>query len=461
MNIRTRLVVQFSLLASCILITSFLVVYLRAAEFRKEQFRERLHERGKFAAKLLLQVDDVNEQLLRKIELNSTVRLPDEVIAIFDDHDSLRFRMGVDEELPFTEFIAKAHKHGPVYLMDNGRESICFSLRSGNRSNMVIVSGFDRYGRGKLKDQAKVMSGTFLIGLVTIFLIGRGFAKRALSPFQQLVQELHSIGASDLSKRVDPGNGTDEKAQLASSFNALLERLQQAFAAQRNFVSNASHEMRNPLTAISGQIDVLLLRSRSEVEYQTALRSVQQDLRDVNRLSDRLLLLAQTEIESNAMYSDPVRLDELIWIARDEVMNMNADYSVDVNIVDVESDADLTVKGNAILLRSMITNLTENACKYSSDHHARITVRGGHADVELRVDDNGPGIAADELKRIFEHFFRTRNTVGVSGYGIGLALVKRIAEQHGGKVKAESELGKGSSFIVLLTKGDRRSSRHS
>ncbi|HQV76292.1 MAG: HAMP domain-containing protein [Flavobacteriales bacterium] len=460
MNIRTRLAVQFSLLASFILGAAFLVVYLRAAEFRQEQFRDRLYERGKNVANLLLQVDEVDERLLRKIELNSTVRLPEEVIALFDDHDEQVLRLGVDKDLPFGEMIAIAKKQGTMFRVDDGRESIGFVFQNGTLSNTVIASGFDRFGRGKLNDQAKVMLATFLIGLVTIFLIGRVFAKRALSPFQRLVQELHSIGASDLSKRVDPGNGTDEKAQLASSFNALLERLQGAFTAQKNFVSNASHEMRNPLTAVSGQIDVLLLRSRSEKEYETALRSVQEDLRSVNRLNDRLLLMAQAEIESNLIHFDPVRLDEVIWVAREEVLRMNNAYSVDVKIADVESDMDLTVNGNTILLRSMITNLTENACKYSPDHHATITVRGGHKEVVLRVDDNGPGIAEAEQQRIFEHFFRARNTGGAHGHGIGLALVKRIAEQHGGKVKLESELGKGSSFIVLLPNGGPLPSQH-
>jgi len=452
MNIRTRLAVQFSLLASCILGAAFLVVYLRAADFRQEQFRDRLYERGKNAANLLLQIDEVDERLLRKMELNSSVRLPEEVIAIFDNNDSLVFRSGVDRKLPFAEMIRDVRGQGSVFRKDGEHESYCFNFQDRDLPNTVITSGFDRYGKGKLNDQTKVMLATFLIGLVTIFLIGREFAKRALSPFQRLVQELHSIGASDLSKRVDPGNGSDEKAQLADSFNALLERLQGAFIAQKNFVSNASHEMRNPLTAISGQIDVLLLRSRSEKEYETALRSVQEDLRDVNRLNNRLLMLAQAEIESGMMNFEPVRLDELIWTARDEVLRMNDAYVVDVKITDVESDVDLTVHGNAILLRSMITNLTENACKYSPDHQATITVLGGHEEVVLRVDDNGPGIAKAEQKRIFEHFFRTRNTGGTRGHGIGLALVKRIAEQHGGMVKVESVLGKGSSFIVRLPK---------
>lgn len=205
MNIRTRLAVQFSLLASFILGAAFLVVYLRAAEFRQEQFRDRLYERGKNVANLLLQVDEVDERLLRKIELNSTVRLPEEVIALFDDHDEQVLRLGVDKDLPFGEMIAIAKKQGTMFRVDDGRESIGFVFQNGTLSNTVIASGFDRFGRGKLNDQAKVMLATFLIGLVTIFLIGRVFAKRALSPFQRLVQELHSIGASDLSKRVDPG----------------------------------------------------------------------------------------------------------------------------------------------------------------------------------------------------------------------------------------------------------------
>ncbi len=452
MNIRTRLALQFLLLASCILGVAFVVVYLRAADFRHVEFMTRLHDRGENAAKLLIQVDEIDDRLLRKMERISPIRLPEEAISIFDGNDSMLFHLGADHQLPLTALVERTRRDGSSSLTGHEREFFGSVLQDGPDRFVVITSAYDRYGRRKLTDQAKVMLATFLVGLVLIFLIGRAFARRALSPVQRLVSDLQLIRATDMSNRVDIGNGKDELGQLAASFNALLGRLQAAFTSQRNFIANASHEMRTPLTVISGQIDVLLLKPRSEAEYLTALRSVQEDLHAVNRMSDRLLMMAQAETEATSLTFTPERMDELIWAARTEVMRASDKNRVSVVIEPFDDEADLTVNGNGTLLRSMLLNLMENACKYSPDHCATVTLQGSGALLQLMVDDNGPGIAPEDQERIFEHFVRSDNTGGASGHGIGLALVKRIVELHRGSVHVRSSLGQGACFTVRIPK---------
>ena len=361
MNIRTRLALQFLVLTSCILGLAFIIVYLRAADFRKDEFDSRMRDRGENAANLLIQVDEVDDQLLRKIELKNPLRLIQESISIYDAEIRV-VHMGIYDPMQPKYLLDRIKEKGTLSISYNDREAFGSVLMNGDERYVVVTSGIDRFGRRKLADLAQVMLVTFVIGIALIFLVGRVFARRALSPVTRLVHDIQEISATDLSKEINVGNGTDELAQLAITFNAMLARLRSAFLSQKNFIANASHEMRTPLTAISGQIDVLLLKPRTEEVYLTALRSMQEDVRTVNRSSDRLLLLAQAETEVTAILFSPVRLDEVISSARENLIDANSQNTIDVVMSEVEDDADVTLPGNESLLHSMIANLLENAC---------------------------------------------------------------------------------------------------
>lgn len=455
MTIRTRLALQFLLLASLILGGAFVVVYVLSADYREEEFIMRLKDRGTNTAKLLIQVDEVDEQLLAKIEGDNPVRLPEEAILIFDHHNEEIFRLGSPKAAIIdTALLDRVRLEGELQDRSGDREQIAFPFTDRYDRFIVVASGNDIYGRSKLRNAGHVMIATFLIGLVLIFLVGRFYAQRALSPVQRLIDEIREISAASLSLRVQAGTEQDELAQLARSFNELLDRLQTTFHSQKNFIANASHEMRTPLTAISGQLDVLLLKVRSPEEYNTSIRSVLDDMHALNRLADRLLLMAQAENKAPASSFAPVRIDEVIWNSRTEVQRIDPAYSVDVDMAEVEDGTDLLVNGNENLLRSLVTNLIENACKYSPDHHAHISMLRVGREVRVVVEDKGMGIAPADYELVFEPFYRATNTSGAKGHGIGLSLAKRIAALHGGRITFTSTVGEGSRFVAHLPKAD-------
>lgn len=455
MTIRTRLALQFVLLGSLVLATAFVAVYMLSADYRAEEFSNRMRDRGMHAAKLLLQVDEVSEDLLMKIERNNPVRLPEEYVRIFGRGNALIFHNG-DQLVPPTsaELLDRVRVDGDRRSSDGVREEIIFPFNVRDERFVVQVSGNDIFGRSKLRNLLRVLVLTFLAGVLIMFFIGRVYAARALAPVQRLVAAMRSTGPAELDHRVLVGASHDEIAELAHSFNDLIARLEVAFLAQRNFIANASHEMRTPLTTISGQIEVLLLRERDPDEYRATLRSVLDDMRALNRLANRLLLLAQAETESTASTFVPVRMDEIVWSARLEVQRADERYKVLVVIDAVEDERDLLVNGNEALLRSLVFNLMDNACKYSDDACARVVLNGAGATVSLQVDNTGPGIEAHHHQRVFEPFFRARNTGGAQGHGIGLSLVKRITELHGGTITLQSEIGRGASFRVTLPKAE-------
>lgn len=453
MTIRTRLALQFLLLASLILGGAFVVVYALSAEYREEEFIGRLKDRGTNTAKLLIQVDEVDEQLLARIEGDNPVRLPEEVIHIFDHHNKQIFKLGIaqDDSVP-PDILDQVRLEGDQRLEVGEREVAAFLFSDRYDRFVVIASGHDIYGRSKLRNEGRVMIATFLIGLVLIFLVGRFYAQRALSPVQRLINEIRAISGVSLALRVQTGNEQDELAQLARSFNELLDRLEKTFLSQKNFIANASHEMRTPLTSISGQLEVLMLKARTPEEYTTALRSVLDDMHALNRLADRLLLMAQAGSKAPVASFALVRIDEVLWQSRAEVQRSAPQYTVDIDLGKVEDEVDLLVQGNENLLRSLCTNLFENACKYSGDHKALVSLRSTATEIEVAVEDRGLGIAENDHERVFEPFYRANNMGGAKGHGIGLSLARRIAELHGGRITLTSAPGVGSRFVAHLPK---------
>jgi signal transduction histidine kinase len=220
---------------------------------------------------------------------------------------------------------------------------------------------------------------------------------------------------------------------------------------QKNFIANSSHELRTPLTSINGQLEVLLMKDRSTDDYKTALASVLDDIKSLIDLSNRLLLIARTSAEDPVHFNKKIRIDEILWQAQEEIIKFNNDYRINISMDTSLTDADqMIVVGDDYLLKVAVSNLIENACKYSPDHKVDITFRHIEKFIEVVFEDKGIGISGKDLKKIFEPFYRGDNTISFSGTGIGLPLVNQIIKNHNGIVEISSVINKGTLVKILL-----------
>lgn len=451
MTIRNKLALRFMLLASLILGGAFVTVYIISASFRIEQFRDRIHDRGISTANMVLQAQDLDPSLISQIELRNPTLVPSESIRIYDEKDELLYSSGnwrLGDVAP--ALLNEIRRNEEILDLERAGEAIGFVYSGKGEDLVILISGVDRFGRSKLRNLGQVMVITFGFGLLITFLLGRIYAERALRPIQELVAQVKGIHAANLLQRVRPGVEKDEIWQLAVSFNELLDRLERAFNAQRAFIANASHELRTPLTVITGQLEVLLLSDRSTETYKSAIASVMEDIRSLNKLANRLLLLAQTDNALSSGQVSPVRLDEVIWQVRGELLRSKPDITIDVNMAEVDDERFMQVMGNENLLRSLVLNLIENGCKYSPDKRVEVRLHILDGVVKLDLADRGIGIPERDLSNIFRPFFRGSNAAGLPGHGIGLSLVRRIAELHGGNVHVQARTGGGTTFTVTL-----------
>jgi two-component system OmpR family sensor kinase len=311
----------------------------------------------------------------------------------------------------------------------------------GEVRGVFVVAAALEAERDEVEDAVRLAALVLLSVLLIASALAWVVAGRVLAPLRLLAETARSIGESDLTRRI-PASGSDEIAELARTFNAMLDRLEAAFASQRAFVSDASHELRTPITIIRGHLELL---GDDPDERRETIALVTDELDRMGRFVDDLLTLAKAERD------DFLHLSELeLGALTDELFEKAG--ALGPRDWQLESRAEGALVADRQRLTQAVMGLAQNAVQN--------TVEGdpvwlGSAierrEVKLWVRDTGAGVAPDDQERIFERFARASASRRRSdGAGLGLAIVKAIAEAHGGRVALSSRPGAGATFTIII-----------
>lgn len=452
MEIKKKITYQFIVIVAVILTISLTAIYVSFSELRKEEFYDRLSSKAKLAAQLLLEIDEIDIEVLQKIERNNPLSLPKEKIIIFDYRDNIIFSSDTTSDISISKsLINDTRLEGATQHHQGDYEIFGYFYTSQYDRVVIFTAATDIFGINKLERLRIVLIVVFIMGLVIVFISGKLFSSRALSPISEIIKKVDQIEATNLFQRLDEGNGKDEIAHLTKTFNKMLSRIETAFRSQKNFIANASHELRTPLTIITGQIEVVLMKERHLEEYKATLTDVLQDIKNLNHISNRLLLLAQASSDFSEMDFSIFRVDDAIWQAQQEVIRRNKNYTININFTNsIDSEDKLLIRGNELLIRTAVANLFDNGCKYSEDQSIDLLVDYNSDYIHLTFTDNGYGIPQEDHGHIFQPFFRSKNTINIKGHGIGLSLVEKIITLHKGSIKVKSELDRGSVFYIII-----------
>jgi len=452
MQIRTRLALQFLLLGGIIMIIASVAIYFSSASLRKGDFYKLLWNNGRSTANLLFNTTKVEADRVLGIEKRSPVNLQNEKIIIINFNNDIVYSSDEKKEIEIRNNVLEKVRLGYIITYKQPPFEVIGTLFYTTYDRfVVVVAGTDIEGTLRMKKLENILVIVCLISLFLFFIAGWFYSGRALKPISDVVNKVEDISITSLNLRVFEGNGTDEIGRLAITFNKMLDRLETAFGMQKNFIANASHELRTPLTSINGQLEVLMMKDRSTTEYKSALGSVLDDIKSLINLSNRLLLIARTSAEGPMSFNKKIRIDEILWQSQEEIIRFNNDYRINISIDDSLTDSDqMIVVGDESLLKVAVSNIIDNACKYSDDHTVDIKFRHIEKSIEIKFKDKGIGISEEDIKKIFEPFYRGANTISISGTGIGLPLVNQIIKNHNGTVEISSLIGKGTIVTVLL-----------
>jgi heavy metal sensor kinase len=304
--------------------------------------------------------------------------------------------------------------------------------------------------RGLLESLYGIFILLIPIALAASIFGGLALANRALRPVAEITTRARKITAENLDQTIPVRNAGDELGRLSSTINDMIRRLHDSFASIRQFSADASHELRTPLTIMRGEIELGLRSPKSPEEYRELLESTLEEIMRLTTIVDNLLTLEKADQGTGQANFSEVDLQALVEELYEDTELLAARKSIAIRL---RTSTPMTIVGDRGRLRQLFLNLVDNAIKYTPDGGGislALERRDGAAVFE--VSDTGVGIAADDLAKIFDRFFRVDKARSreLGGSGLGLSIAKWIAELHRGTITVRSEPRKGSTFTVTL-----------
>lgn len=289
-----------------------------------------------------------------------------------------------------------------------------------------------------------VLCFTYLILVFVLYLIMYYVASKAIKPVQKLIQSASKINESNISSRLPLPNNKDEIYKLATTFNDLLNRIENSIEQQKQFTADASHEMRTPLTIIKGTLEVLLRKERTREQYEKKINEVITQTDRLSYLFDQLLQLARAESNNTIIKKEKIILKEKI-----EHLINGGDLLLNKNQIKYNIPSNCVVFADAALLDRILENIISNAIKYNTPN-GNITFEWNEKSNSLLIKDEGIGISKDQQPYLFNRFYRADNSRSseIKGNGLGLSIVKKLCELQHIKISVESAENKGTSFTL-------------
>lgn len=423
-----------------------------------------------FAFVALLSSSDTNRDLERSLTgfVDSNARaVRTEGGKVTANDDFITFRNGiycilydgsgeiVEGKAPYSELEEIELSEGGIRSeMVEGEEYLIYDLKIPDRDRSdVWLRGVTLANPNGLSRSAMLHAACIALPLLLALAVVGGYliARRSLKPIQQISRTAELIGESgDLTRRIELSGSGDELHQLAAVFNRMFDRLEKNFEAERSFTSDASHELRTPVTVILAQCEYALEDAKDEQELYEALGVVQKQGYRMKRMIESLLQFTRLEQQTEAFQPHPINLSALVEkVSRETSETGSKGIALHTDIAQ-----NISVEGDEATLSRMLENLIRNAYKYGRENgNINVALKAENGKALLSVADDGIGISAEDMPRIWNRFYRAdkaRSAGGEGGFGLGLAIVKQIAVLHGGSVEARSEPDKGSVFTVSL-----------
>ncbi|MBI5916190.1 MAG: HAMP domain-containing histidine kinase [Bacteroidetes bacterium] len=455
MQIRTRLTIQFMLIVASIMLVAMFYIYFQFKTHLQNEFYGNLRTKGNFTAGVVIgQLEREGLVEVTVPKTGTTFTTFTENISIFDENGRRVYTFNSSPSNISAATLNEVRNMGECRFMHEKFSAFGMKHMASSGKTYTIVSEaiFDSE---ELRKLTRILIVVFCAFTALVAVGGWVFAGQALAPVSRIMNQVDSVLPTDMSHRLETSKNHDELARLVITFNRLLDRIQQAFNGQKMFLSNISHELKNPLTVIISQLEIILQKNRPVEEYQQTLQSVLDDTRELNEISDKLMQLAKINATGAEVEFGQIRIDEVVWQAKAALLKSNPEFKINFEIVNLpEEEEKLYVQGNEQLLRTALLNLMENGCKFSPDRNVKVRLSfSPQGNTIIEVQDRGPGIPAEELPMVFEPFYRSPKTSSVKGSGVGLSLVDSILKLHRIELNVSGRQPQGTVFRLVFPLG--------
>lgn len=454
MNLKTKLSVNSTLLfaftVGLVLTGSFLLF----KKHRQDLYYERLEDSALITAFFYFEKDEISKvdsSRYQTIEIEYK-KITNQTIRIYNAKTKELY-LRDDIDITLTDKDLKAiSKNRIFYFTKEDRQFTGLYYKDNQGDFIIVVSGIDIVGDQQLNALGLMFIGFYLLAIPFNFLLGRFLAKQTFRPFEDVIAKVNTITTENLHSRLEMPtvSGKDEIKELITTFNYLLERLETGIKLQNNFLKNASHELKTPLTIIIGDIDVSLQHPRSNEEYENVLKSLRKDTFHLKSILEELLVLSGLEL-SEPQKMETIRIDEILWNVLEKKAIEYPDSKISVNFDEIANNEELlSVYANKDMLFIALNNVLDNAIKFSFPEKVNVFASSNGGKLLIKIIDKGLGISQKDQESIFELFFRSDRTRHIQGQGLGLFITMQILKLHHIELNLDSELEKGTTISLLF-----------
>jgi signal transduction histidine kinase len=449
MTLKIKISFLTSLLFTILFGLASLIIFFLFSNFRKEEFRYRLEKKALSSIKLLVEVQQIDNHLLRLIEKNTIHELIDEKTLIFDADYGLIYSSIDDVKINWTvDDLNYLKQHKTFFKKEGNYEIYGVFHDTKEKDYYALISATDSYGKRKLEYLVFILIIAYIIFTPFCWIVTSYAVQNLLKPLDIFHHKIKNINANNLDTRLEVKNGNNEIDLIANEFNMMMQRIDNSYQKQKEFAANASHELRTPLARMLSRVENKIQHPNTNGDTKSFLKNILSDVNQLSELIHSLLILSKLD-NQKVHEEEKHRLDEIIYDCIEKLNKTYPDFKIILNIDFSENiDVLMEIKGRKSLLEIAIINLLKNAYMYSNNKQADVTIAEKANGLELTIFNTGKPLSANEQKYLFQPFMRGKNAAGISGLGLGLRMVQRILLQHNSKIEYVS-LNDQSNFFKI------------
>jgi len=452
MNIRKKITFTYVALSTFSTLLLCVIVFILFRANNQYYFLKRLEDRAKIVASIHFQKDPEKISYYKELKKNGLEELIEEEEFVLKINSANSFEYNTKLNLP-NDFYTKILSTGKNFFEIDNKYYFGQVFEENGQKYIVIVGARDRKGNTTTVYIVKIMLFGGLGFVLLAFFLGRLLAIGVINPVSRITKEVNRISASNLHNRLPELKNSDEISDLTATFNDMLDRLETSFEIQANFINNASHELKTPITTIIAESEIMLLKEREVPEYIQSLENIYSQASRLGNLTESLLKLTQTGYDGKKQVLDIARIDELLLDVKSDIDKIFPDNRVSVKLNFAPKDSNLLlIPCNKPLLELAINNIITNGVKYSDNNEVFVMLTANEESIKISINDIGIGIPPEDIPHLYEPFFRGKIAAKYIGYGLGLPLASKIIRMHDGEIQVQSEQNKGTIVTIIFKK---------
>lgn len=450
MKVQNKLVILNSFFFTALFSITSLVFLLLYIQFSRQSIYQQLRSAANLSAIFHLEEDELEPQIFTLVKRQYQESVANIYYQVYDIDNNIRYGYNLDTIA--TSTLDKIRKEYSSSFKDDEYYSYGIFYED-NEGDFVIVAKEKREGLNQqVNTLIMLLLMGFIFGTLVITTSSKLIARRAYKPFRDIIKEANDLvnhKKTDLCLVAPHTN--DELEELIKTFNKLLGQLDETFVIQKNFVRYVTHEFKTPLATIIGNLEVFSIKDRTPQEYANLSIKLIEEVQNLNNILNTLLAISNTRKEEDNYLIETFRLDELIWEITAKVeanyTGSHIDFELEVDNSDI---LNLGIRVNRTQLYMALTNLIENAVKYSNNKPVTINLKSEDLKLVMTIKDQGIGIPKDQLNLVSKPFYRADNANSKAGSGIGLSIALRILEENKIRYSISSEINIGTTVQIIF-----------